>query len=82
MEAKKKLRYFHLTQSLGRYVGRGSRRYIASAAMSNARLRPELLRIVCRDVRNEVQKVCSQKHDTISRHWGFCSRDSGLMYTS
>ena len=68
METKKKPKYFHLTQSLkklGRYVGRGNRRSIASAAMSNARLRPELLRIVCRDVRNEVQKVCSQKHDTI-----------------
>lgn len=61
--------YHHLTRSLkklGRYIGRGNHRSIASAAMSNNSLRPELLQKLGQVVRNdEVKRVCSDQHDSI-----------------
>ena len=67
---QKKPSYFHLSQSLkklGRYVGRGNRRSIARAAVSNTALQPHLVDALCGVVRAEMKHVCSDNHDSILR---------------
>ena len=67
----KESKYHQLTRSLkklGRYIGRGNRKSIANAAVSNNSLRPEIVQKLGQVIRNkEVVRICSDEHDSILR---------------
>ena len=67
---EKKVRYFHLLQSLkklGRYVGRGNKRSIAKAVVENDALRHEVVTAIGIAAHKEIKSICSDSHDTILR---------------
>jgi len=67
----KQQKYHHLTTSLkklGRNIGRGNRKSIATAAVANKTLRPALVHRLSQELRkNELKSVCSDDHDSILR---------------
>lgn len=66
-----KNRYHHLSHSLkklGRFVGRGNRKSIASAVAAKPRLKPEVVERLARCIRTEeLIPLCSDRQDTILR---------------
>lgn len=68
---QEKNRYFHLSKSLkkvGKYIGRGNKRSIATAVVENAALQGEVLLALCTEACKEVKKLCSDSHDSILRN--------------
>ena len=67
---EEKNRCFHLSGSLkkiGKYVGRGKKGSIAVAVVENASLRGEVVSSLCNEARKEIQRLCSDSHDSILR---------------
>ena len=69
-QQERKNRYFQLSRSLkkiGKYIGRGNRRSIASAVIQNPSLKKEVVSSLCKEIQREVKGVCSDAHDSILR---------------
>ena len=62
-----KPRYFHLSRSLGKYIGRGKRQSIAKAVLENEALRREVITQIGLLLQREIKMICSDTHDSILR---------------
>lgn len=52
---------------MGKYLGRGNKRSIVQAVLENTNLRHHVIIEVANEIRKEIKKICSRKHDSILR---------------